>query len=141
MKPYITALRDLEKLKNYVNTQNNTEPEKTEFLTGIPQLKMFAMEIHVGAKNKGWWDEGKRPTVGESFAHMHSEISEAFDGARIGDPPDKHIPEFTTVEAELGDCMMLILSFAEAHGLRVIEAMVAKSQYNKTRPYRHGKEF
>ena len=119
----------------------NTEPEKTEFLTGIPQLKMFAMEIHIGAKNKGWWDEGKRPTVGESIALMHSELSEALESARKGDPPDDKIPEFTGLEAELGDCVIRILDFAEAHSLRVIEAMVAKSQYNKTRPYRHGKGF
>lgn len=119
----------------------STPENQTKCMETIPQLKQFALEIHINAANKGWWEKGKRPTVGESIALMHSELSEALESARKGDPPDDKIPEFTGLEAELGDCVIRILDFAEAHSLRVIEAMVAKSIYNKTRPYRHGKQF
>ena len=110
-------------------------------MNDLSQLKEFARKIHVTAADKGWWEEGKRPTVGDSIALMHSELSEALESARKGDPPDDKIPEFTGLEAELGDCVIRILDFAEAHGIRVIDAMIAKVEYNKSRPYRHGKEF
>jgi hypothetical protein len=69
---------------------------------------------------------------------MHSELSEALEGFRKGNPPDEHIPEFTSVEVELADCVIRILDFAEGNNLRVVEAMFAKAEYNKTRSHRHG---
>lgn len=77
-----------------------------------------------------------------SIALMHSELSEALEHRRHGNPPDDKIPEFSGMEAELADCVIRIMDFGQARGLRIAEAVVAKIDYNRLRPHKHGgKEF
>ena len=46
------------------------------------------------------------------------------------------------VEVELADAIIRIMDAVRARGWRVAEAIVAKHEYNKTRPFKHGgKEF
>ena len=69
---------------------------------------------------------------------MHSELSEALQALRNGNPPDDHIPEFTGVEAELADVIIRIMDVAAAMDYRIAEALIAKFEYNKKRSYKHG---
>jgi len=69
---------------------------------------------------------------------MHSELSEALEADRHGNPPDDKIPEFSGIEAELADTIIRILDTAEADGLDVIGAMVAKAEMNVGRSHKHG---
>lgn len=98
-----------------------------------------AAEIHATAKEKGWWE--KERNDGEVIALMHSELSEALEALRHGNPPDDKVPEFTGVEAELADCIIRIMDMVPGRGWRVAEALIAKMEYNKGRPYKHGKGF
>lgn len=91
------------------------------------------------AEDHGWHDV---PTEdGTQLALIHSEISEALQALRDGSPPDKHIPEMDAVTVELADAVIRIFDFCQNKKLKLSDAIDAKMEFNKTRPYRHGKEF
>lgn len=130
----------------------------------MEELRKFQKEVHQNAKNKGFWEdfeevvfelhvspseEDRKQTlikavnlmmVGQKFDLIHSEIGEATEGVRHGNPPDDKIPEYNAAEAELADAMIRIFDLAEFMGWDVIGAMLEKAKYNTGRPYKHGKQ-
>lgn len=70
-------------------------------------------------------------------ALIHAEIAEATEACRTDKQSDK-IPGFTGQEEELADAIIRIMTMAAAKKLRVAEAMKAKFEYNKGRPFKHG---
>lgn len=94
---------------------------------------------HDNATEKGFWDDPK--PFSESIALMHSELSEALEADRHGDPKSDHIPEFTGREEELADAVIRILDVSAHHGLRLGKAVLAKMAYNASRPRKHGKAY
>jgi NTP pyrophosphatase (non-canonical NTP hydrolase) len=95
-----------------------------------------AMETHLLAKAKGWWEMDRND--GEMIALMHSELSEALEGLRAGNPASEHIPLFNAVEEELADTVIRIMDMAAARGLNVGEAIEAKIEFNRGRAHKHG---
>lgn len=102
-------------------------------------LQDFINDVHGNARIKGWWDEEGR-NVGEALALMHSELSEALEAARKGFPQDSKVP-FDNFTVELADCIIRIFDLAGGMELPLVDAMLAKHEYNKTRPHKHGKVF
>ena len=74
----------------------------------------------------------------EAIALIHSELSEAIEALREGNPPDDKIPDFSGVEAELADAVIRIMIMGHARNLKIGEAIIAKMNYNRGREYKHG---
>lgn len=117
----------------------------------------FQNAAHSMSRLKGWWDEedalvsfmgttelGKKILAsvmphldGAKIAMVQTEISEAVEGIRNDAMSDK-IPGFKAVEEELADALIRIGDLAGRRGWRVGDAVVAKYEYNRGRPHRHG---
>lgn len=107
------------------------------FLISVPvTINSLGEKCHEIAISKGWWDKERNDS--ELLMLMVTELAEACEGLRHGNPPSDHIPQFSAVEEELADCMIRILDMAAARNLRLGEALVHKMAYNEGREFRHG---
>lgn len=98
---------------------------------------------HNSAVDKGFWNgiTANDHTRAAFLMLMVSELGEACEAQRRNITKSEHIPEFTGEEEELADCIIRILDYAGGYHLRLAEAVVAKMEYNRTRPYKHGKRY
>lgn len=113
---------------------------KIDKLRFIKAWEEMEAEVHNIAVSKGWWDSNR--SDGEIIALIHSELSEALEACRSKTPlNDNHLPNLLSVEVELADAVIRIMDFSSSKGLDVAGALVEKVAYNRTRPYKHGKQF
>lgn len=98
---------------------------------------------HGLATEAGWWhnpETGEKieRNKGEMLCLIHSEISEAMEGARKN-IMDDHLPHRKMEEVELADALIRIFDYAGAHGFDLGGAVIEKAIYN-TKRKDHSKE-
>ena len=97
-------------------------------------------EIHRNAKNHGFWEDNR--CFGETIALCHSELSEALEADRKGEPliwDNNGKPDGIAVE--MIDCVIRILDWCGHEEIDVEDVIRIKHEYNKNRPYKHGKIY
>jgi NTP pyrophosphatase (non-canonical NTP hydrolase) len=105
----------------------------SEFLSSWKELQTKVKQVN---SDHGWYDENIHDAI--RIALIHSELSEALEGLRHGNPASDHIPLFNSAEEELVDVIIRVMDIAEVRGWRVAQAVLAKIEFNECRPYKHG---
>ena len=77
----------------------------------------------------------------KKIALMHSELSEALEADRHGNPLSEKIPDYTHVEEELADLVIRVMDESATLKLNLAGAIDAKMKYNEGRPFKHGKKY
>ena len=122
-------------------------------------IKEIQQEIHKVNVEKGFWED--RKNVGEVLMLIVSELGEALDAHR-GDKkadveafdaraidrtePADYQADFQacikdTFEDEIADTVIRIFDMCEGFGIDLERHIELKLEYNKTRPYKHGKKY
>lgn len=97
-------------------------------------------EIHSNAKAHGWWDEER--TTAEVAMLCVTELAEAVEEDRKGNPlvyEENGKPEGIAVE--MIDCLIRILDWCGQQEIDVEKILRQKHEFNKSRPYKHGKRY
>ena len=102
-------------------------------------VKNLVIECYGASYGAGWWTD---PATGDhlnaasliptKLCLIHSEISEALEGARK-DKMDDHLPHRKSIEVELADAVIRICDLAGALNLDLGTALVEKMRYNAQR--------
>ena len=109
----------------------------------------LASICHAASFDAGWWRDPKtgmdlrqearegtrfgKALVAEKLCLIHSEVSEAMEGARKSLPDDK-LPHRSMIEVELADAIIRIGDLAGALGLDLGGAIAEKMAFNAVRP-------
>lgn len=103
----------------------------------------FVKEVGENAEAHGFHEVTHSPL--EYLAQIHSEVSEIVEELRDGHAPtDTYYREDGKPEgvpSELADVVLRCFDFAYVYGIDLEAALIEKHEFDKTRPYLHGRKF
>lgn len=102
------------------------------------EIKTLVAKAHENAVKHGFW-EPPLP-FGTAIALIHSELSEALEEERNGNP-DVWFACNESDNFELADAVIRIADLCGHLGIDLEEVIEIKMAYNEGRPYKHGKKF
>lgn len=108
-------------------------------------IKEWITEIHNNAVEHGFW-EGER-NFGELLMLIVSEASEALEEYRNGHAVNETYystdkqgnPKMEGVPSELADVVVRVFDLCAHYEIDLEKVIAEKHEYNKNRPYKHGK--
>jgi NTP pyrophosphatase (non-canonical NTP hydrolase) len=107
------------------------------------KIKDFIQAVGENNTAHGFRDVNTKPT--DFVALIHSEVSEVLEEFRAGHEATETYyradgkPE--GVPAELADIVIRCFDMADYYGIDLEAAIIEKHEFNKSRPYLHGKKF
>lgn len=101
----------------------------------------WVTEIHSNAIEHGWWEDDR--SLAEVIALCHSELSEALEADRKGQPMSYYQEDGKPdgIAVEMMDCVIRILDWFGKEGIDAERILEEKHEYNRKRPYKHGKRY
>lgn len=109
------------------------------------EISELVEKSYANARAKGWWDSPR--DFGTICALLHSEVSEAFEEHRNGQPAERiyfgapdsdHPGKPEGIPIELADLVIRIADYCGYAGISLEDAVQTKMDYNATRSFRHG---
>lgn len=70
-----------------------------------------------------------------------TELSEAIEAIRSGNPPDDKVPKHSALAVELGDAVIRIWDLAGKLGIDLEKVISDKHEFNTKRPHKHGRKL
>ena len=118
----------------------------------ITDINEFAYAVHENAIEKGFHptDESEDQFIANQCNNMHAEITELWDAFRsdtqyqwcdkAAKMRELGLTPIDCAQEELADIIIRALDVSERIGINIVVALNSKHEYNKTRPYKHGKK-
>lgn len=107
----------------------------------LETMENLQRNLHQNSKAHGFWDATDNPdnvSIPTKLCLIHSEISEALEAYRKGDPPSEKCPGHSHLAEELADAFIRILDLCEHLKIDLARAVLYKAHYNESRSHRHG---
>lgn len=102
-------------------------------------MHVMCMDVAAAMSDKGF--EVKLEDSAKQFMLMVTEIAEACEADRHGNPADRDLPRWNAVSVELADAVIRIMHFCGVHSIPIGKIVVEKCRFNEKRPHKHGKAY